>query len=403
MKLLFATTKNPWSTQAIGGAETSIRLLATKLAQRGHECHYMADTADAQQIASALQDGVILHGVLAPGQRGGARGFQLLKAFWRIIRGERIELAYCFYELRILRALLRIRRLQPRLRVVMRMAGLRWQYEIERKRRRAATFQRAFSEVDAVNFIHSDLVDMVGKAAGETGIAPNIRRHFTLDIGVDLSKIGRQRSREPDGQAGGGPFDIVMVSRFTPYQKRQDILLDALLQVPADVPIRLTFVGEGERRESLSQTAERHGLSATGRVAFEPFQPQADLWARLTSADLVCHCVDYEGLGKSVIEAMALGCPVLASDVSPLRSYIEDGETGFLAENEPGEWARRLATLAGQPAELAAVGARARAFARAHFDAEINAQAYEDAFGAIVAGKPLPEGLDRWPKGLPSV
>jgi|UniRef100_UPI0037C0D613 glycosyltransferase involved in cell wall biosynthesis len=74
-------------------------------------------------------------------------------------------------------------------------------------------------------------------------------------------------------------------------------------------------------------------------------------------------------LSWSLLEAMACGCAIVASDTTPLREAIHDGETGLLVDFfKPDAVAARVIQLLENPALRSALGQRARAFAVAHYD-----------------------------------
>lgn len=74
-------------------------------------------------------------------------------------------------------------------------------------------------------------------------------------------------------------------------------------------------------------------------------------------------------LSWSLLEAMSTGCAVVASDTAPLREAIHPGDTGELVDFFDAEGlAVQVAALAADPARRARLGARARAFAQAHYD-----------------------------------
>lgn len=74
-------------------------------------------------------------------------------------------------------------------------------------------------------------------------------------------------------------------------------------------------------------------------------------------------------LSWSLLEAMACGCAIVASDTAPLREAIHDGETGLLVDFfDPSALARRVDALLADPEQRSRLGKNARAFAQKNFD-----------------------------------
>jgi len=201
------------------------------------------------------------------------------------------------------------------------------------------------------------------------------RHTFVADVGSAVPHRARPRTDAPT-------FRIAMAARFAQHAKRQDLLVDAVELLGERVPLELLLIGGGGRRGDLQARIEARGVA--DRVRILPAMPQDALWRTLSDVDLLCHASDSEGLGKSVVEAMRMGLPVLASDVPVLNGYLRDGDTGFLVANDPAAWAQRIAELRSDPERRRAVGARGRAYADAHFDPAANVGAYEEAFRVVV-------------------
>jgi glycosyltransferase involved in cell wall biosynthesis len=108
---------------------------------------------------------------------------------------------------------------------------------------------------------------------------------------------------------GPGPHMIAM-GRLQ-HQKAYDVLLTAFTAVRKAIPgARLTILGEGPLEGQLKQQAA--GLGVVDAVAFAGFQ--ANPWPYVKHADLFVLASRYEGLPNSVLEALALGVSVVATD-----------------------------------------------------------------------------------------
>ena len=119
---------------------------------------------------------------------------------------------------------------------------------------------------------------------------------------------------------------IVTVARFT-RQKGHRVLFDAIPEVLGEVPpARFVLVGDGPRRHLL----KRRGL-ALGIDEFVVYAgDRSDVWDVLSAADLFVLPSLFEGLPLSLLEAMASGIPVVATEVSGTAEVVSDGTTGRL-------------------------------------------------------------------------
>ncbi|MCP8850480.1 glycosyltransferase family 4 protein [Latilactobacillus curvatus] len=118
---------------------------------------------------------------------------------------------------------------------------------------------------------------------------------------------------------------ILMVARFD-KQKNQALLIESLNLVKTKY--KLYFIGDGPTREYCEKMVERFGLS--DKVVFAGFQK--DVQSFLRNSDLFCLITNYEGLPISIIEAMAMRLPVIASNVGGNKELVTE-KNGALVEN----------------------------------------------------------------------
>lgn len=396
MDLLFFAELSPFLAQRTGGAENSMRLIAEGLAARGHRVTFAALRPDSRGGVLRERRGGLDH-LLLPNPRRGALPYLARKlrrpglARARVARGwddaaralfatGRWDLVYAFYETDFLARALAERE-RTGMGIVMRMAGLAWAERLAAEPGAAPEIARLFNGVDAINFLSEGSRALTFARAAETGLALAPRAEFLADIGVDLSRVPRAWA----GPSPGAGLSLVTATRFAAHQKRQDLLIEALGLLKDRLPVQATLIGDGPRRAEIAARAAALGLSE--RVEIVPHMDQAALWARMGRADLLAHPCDYEGVSKIILEAMALGLPVLASDVEPIPDYVAEGETGFRVANSPEAWAERLAELARAKDGLAAVSARARAYVEAEHDMARRIDLYEGQFERLLSGR----------------
>ena len=175
--------------------------------------------------------------------------------------------------------------------------------------------------------------------------------------GVDL----RFFSPDPRGERFAEPT-FLYVGRLKRY-KRIDLVLDALaLLRERGVHARLRIAGRGDEEGRLRAQVERLGLA--DRVAFEGFVTEDRKRELLRQSWGAVLASPKEGWGITNIEAAACGTPAVAADSPGLRESVVHGRTGLLVPyGSVAGLADALASLAADPARVAALGTAARAFA----------------------------------------
>lgn len=156
------------------------------------------------------------------------------------------------------------------------------------------------------------------------------------------------------------PGRWVVIGRIDRH-KGLDRLFDALAFV--DPSVHLEVIGpDAGVRDGLQTLLERAGLA--DRVSFQGELSRSEIARALSTAELAVFPSRHEAFGIAVVEAMASGCPVVASDIAAHRLLIEGERTGFLVDfDDLRGAAARLATLRGRAQE---VSAAAREAAKAH-------------------------------------
>lgn len=166
-----------------------------------------------------------------------------------------------------------------------------------------------------------------------------------------------------DRPAGHGPVDLLAVGRLV-EKKGFEVLVDAMALLPGSATLRI--VGSGPLLDPLTARVDAAGVA--GRVRFIGARTHAELPDLYRDADIVVvpsvvdAAGDRDGLPNVVLEAMATGCAVIASDVAAIPAAITSGVTGVLVPpGDPAALAAAIAALADDPEERMRVGKAARA------------------------------------------
>jgi len=211
------------------------------------------------------------------------------------------------------------------------------------------------------------------------GVDPD--RITVVKRGRDADRLGlRTPERRADARHRLGiPDDalvVVTVGRQE-YQKGHRFLIEAFVDVVADHPnAQLLITGrEGHSSVQLEQLIESLALGSAVTILGH----RSDVPEVLAASDIFAFPSLYEGLGGALIEALALGLPVVASDIPALREVVREGENAVLvAPGDPSGLATAITSLLDDPQTMADYAGRSREI----FDAEFRA---EDATDRMIS------------------
>ena len=164
-------------------------------------------------------------------------------------------------------------------------------------------------------------------------------------------------------------------------------LVRAALSIPAT---RLVIVGEGPERTAIVATAAAMG--ASDRLVLPGFLPDPHRYIGLF--DIFALSSDSEQFPIALVEAMAAGLPVVATDVGDVRAILPDGQQRFVVASDDLAIAAGLRQLVADPALRATLGKRNRDRAAAVYDEGTMIAAYAHLYDTALgvshfAGKPL--------------
>jgi glycosyltransferase involved in cell wall biosynthesis len=217
-------------------------------------------------------------------------------------------------------------------------------------------------------------------------------RITVIERGRDPSRLGtpnaERRAAARDALGLASDAEVLINVARQEYQKGQLCLLDAFAQLAARRP-RLVLLVAGRDGNLTAELRQRHAELGLGdRVRF--LGHRTDVPDLLAASDIFVFPSLFEGLGCAVIEAMALGLPVVASDIPALREVVEVGRTGDLVEPESAPTlAAALESLLNSPARRAAYGARGMERFRERFELGRSAQRMIEMYRSLVPAPPI--------------
>jgi glycosyltransferase involved in cell wall biosynthesis len=205
---------------------------------------------------------------------------------------------------------------------------------------------------------------------------------------ISPERITGERVRSELGLATGQPL-IGMVGQLVPW-KRHDLFLEAAARIAQALPEARFAIAGGDLfghhpgySKELEARAKRLGLAERTRFLGH----RADALEVIAALDVMLHPSECEPFGRVILEAMALGKPVVAADAAGPAEIIEHSVSGLLAP--PGDIDKMAAAVVGlvqRPRERARIGAAARERAIGQFPIARTVSQVETIYREVTRG-----------------
>lgn len=253
--------------------------------------------------------------------------------------------------------------------------------------------ERLASKVEDATFV--TCASEFGRAQLMSLVSP---RHWekieVVRCGVDVHQFAPRRGN----RKASSKLRVLSVGRLE-REKGHALLLDAAAD-PAlrKAALTVTLIGGGTEREGLEARAARLGLGR--RIRFLGTVGQDEIREHYAAADVFCLSSLGEGVPVVLMEAMAMGIPVVAPRLMGIPELVEDGVSGVLfTPGRADDLARALAMLAASPSKRKELGRRGRARVKREFDAGACAGTLAEVLASRV--RPAPGSLSA--SGRPAV
>jgi glycosyltransferase involved in cell wall biosynthesis len=210
------------------------------------------------------------------------------------------------------------------------------------------------------------------RAAGLAAGTCNARHTTVIPNAIDARAA-------PAAHHDPGPPRIVTVGRLA-WPKDPLTLVHALARVHG--PFSALIVGSGPRRADVEAEIRRLRLGASVQVC----GPRSDVPDLLAGADVFALASQSEGGPISILEAMAAGLPVIASDVGGVGEIVDDGVTGLLVTpGDPDALAAALQRVLDDAELRRRLGAAGRRRAAERFDVGAQRRAHLELYARELA------------------
>jgi starch synthase (maltosyl-transferring) len=227
-----------------------------------------------------------------------------------------------------------------------------------RRRKREILVERLLAPLTQAYIVNSaavgrTLAAQIPAAAGRISCIPNGIDLEAFDVDRDAARAALR------GALGAGEEDrlVGIVGNLTPDKAHRD-LLEAVARLGATRrSVRLVLLGEGALRPDIERQAERLGLAPRVHL----LGLRQDVPSLLSGLDLLVQASVREGMPNAVLEGMAAGLPIVATNVGGTAEALAEGACGVLIpSSDPETLSSALGSLLADPGRAARLAAAAR-------------------------------------------
>jgi glycosyltransferase involved in cell wall biosynthesis len=233
----------------------------------------------------------------------------------------------------------------------------------------------------------------------EGGVAPE--RVEVVPSGIDFSVYDQDLPRDylrREFHFSEADYLVGIVAQLEDHKGHRYLIEAAHLLMQKTRNVKIVIVGEGSLRLELSQQAER--LEVKDVVYFIGFR--TDIPRILASLDLFVLSSHLEGLGSSLLDAMACGLPVVATRTGGIPEVVHHGKTGLLVSaKNPEALAEAILTLYHDRRLAARLAEEGRRQVRGKFSAQATAARTVEVYLTLAARKGLRLETGREPGSSP--
>ena len=331
MKILFIIAKSPYDA-VLGGAENFVRSVAERLAKK-HEVHILSKKMRKGLSDNEKINGVHLHRynfINIPKSRWITEPVSMYRTGLSIAKEHNIDVIVpCILYpagavgVKIAKKLKKPSFLSLQTMIFKEQMSSPLSGRLSKFALREATRIHVISK-----FLEKNVLEYTNRPAYDTTVIyDGVDTDFFSYKNVDKTRFKKNY---------GICFPVIScVSHFKFPQKRQDLLVRALVKIRGKYPnVKLLFVGGGDPSKVKALVDE---LGLSDNVEFLGSRPPEDVREIMGMSDVFAFITSFEGMGIVAVEALAMGTPVVATNVGPLPELVRDGIDGKLTSLEVDE------------------------------------------------------------------
>ena len=181
------------------------------------------------------------------------------------------------------------------------------------------------------DLITADAKNMISEIETLSGIKKNTQ---LIQWGVDLAQFNREGREAMRSRLGWSGKFVFLSTRSLEENYNVSAIISAFTLGAAQLPDAvLVIIGEGHQKSSLQQQAKKSGLG--NRILFAGAIPYQDISCYYKAADIYLTIPSSDATSMSLLEAMACGLPVIASDIPANHEWVNEGIGGYFVK--PGD------------------------------------------------------------------
>ena len=376
----------PSFAPAIGGAEVQVQRLSKELIARGWSVHVLtrqhSSVLPPGLPASDVVDGIPVTRLYSRGWGKIASLLYVLGGLWHLLRRGRRGI-YHAHDIGAAGWLAVIARYLLSGCCIVKVRGGRRLYEKRFStgvaRWRFSTLLRLVDRIVVVNSGVEKYLDSLGISTTRIVRIPNaVDTRWFHPVPIEQKLAARKRLGLDTNKTV-----VLYVGRLAPL-KGVDVLLNAWTLMPVDVQGNtvLVLVGDGQERDSLLEKISSLGVSESVLMTGMRQNVREYYWA----ANIFVLPSRTEGLSNALVEAMACGLPVVASNVGGALDLVEEGQNGFLFEAEThDQLAQKLASMIAMQDQWVEMGALARQSVIAYADLSIAVNRLDKLYSELLS------------------